>query len=175
MTRVIGFAGWSGAGKTLLLTRLIPVLKSRGLSVSTLKHAHHAFDIDHPGKDSYRHREAGAHEVLIASSSRWALMHELRGAPEPALGELLGRMNAVDLVLIEGFKRNPHFKIEVHREANAKPWLYLDDASIGAIASDVPPPAGSALPWVGLNDYEAIADLVQTRAWPMEQVLASSA
>lgn len=175
MTRVIGFAGWSGAGKTQLLTRLIPVLKSRGLSVSTLKHAHHAFDIDHPGKDSYLHREAGASEVLIASSSRWALMHELRGAPEPGLGELLGHMSAVDLVLIEGFKRNPHIKIEVHREANAKPWLYPDDASIGAIASDVPPPAGGGLPWVGLNDYDAVADLVQAHAWPLEQVLASMA
>lgn len=171
MTRVIGFAGWSGAGKTQLLTRLIPVLKSRGLSVSTLKHAHHAFDIDHPGKDSYRHRQAGADEVLIASSTRWALMHELRGAPEPALGELLGRMKPVDLVLIEGFKRNPHAKIEVHRDANSKPWLYPEDASIGAIASDVPPPAGSTLPWVGLDDYEAIADLVQAHAWPLERVL----
>lgn len=175
MTRVIGFAGWSGAGKTLLLTHLIPVLKSRGLRVSTLKHAHHAFDIDRPGKDSHRHREAGADEVLIASSSRWALMHELRGAAEPTLGELLGRMSPVDLVLIEGFKRNPHIKIEVHRQANAKPWLYPDDASIGAIASDVPPPAGGALPWVGLEDYEAIADLVQAHAWPLEQVLASAA
>ena len=95
MTRVIGFAGWSGAGKTQLLTRLIPVLKARGLSVSTLKHAHHAFDIDHPGKDSYQHREAGACEVLVASSTRWALMHELRGAPEPGLGELLGQVLAV--------------------------------------------------------------------------------
>lgn len=175
MTRVIGFAGWSGAGKTLLLTHLIPVLKSRGLSVSTLKHAHHAFDIDHPGKDSYRHREAGADEVLVASSARWALMHELRGAPEPTLSELLGRMKPVDLVLIEGFKRNPHAKIEVHRDANAKPWLYPDDPSIGAIASDVPPPAGGTLPWVDLNDYEAVADLVQAHAWPLEQVLSSAA
>ncbi|KGD90121.1 molybdopterin-guanine dinucleotide biosynthesis protein B [Achromobacter sp. RTa] len=173
MTRVIGFAGWSGAGKTQLLTRLIPVLKSRGLSVSTLKHAHHAFDIDHPGKDSYLHREAGASEVLVASSARWAIMHELRGEPEPGLGELLGRMSVVDLVLIEGFKRNPHIKIEVHREANAKPWLYPDDASIGAIVSDVPPPSGGGLPWVGLDDYEAVADLVQAHAWPLEQVLAS--
>lgn len=173
MTRVIGFAGWSGAGKTQLLTRLIPVLKARGLSVSTLKHAHHAFDIDRPGKDSYRHREAGANEVLIASSSRWALMHELRGEAEPGLAELLGRMSPVDLVLIEGFKRNPHVKIEVHRQVNGKPWLYLEDASIRAIASDVPPPAECGLPWVGLDDHEAIADLVQVHAWPLDQVLAA--
>lgn len=175
MTRVIGFAGWSGAGKTQLLTRLIPVLKARGLSVSTLKHAHHAFDIDHPGKDSYQHREAGACEVLVASSTRWALMHELRGAPEPGLGELLGHMRAVDLVLVEGFKRSPHLKIEVHRAANAKPWLYPGDPSIGAIASDAPPPAESGLPWVGLDDYEAVADLVQAHAWPLEKVLAATA
>lgn len=173
MTRVIGFAGWSGAGKTQLLTRLIPVLGARGLSVSTLKHAHHAFDIDRPGKDSYRHREAGAHEVLIASSSRWALMHELRGEAEPGLAELLGHMSPVDLVLIEGFKRNPHVKIEVHRQVNGKSWLYVDDDSIRAIASDVPPPADCGLPWVRLDDYEAIADLVQDHAWPLDQVLAA--
>ncbi|MFJ1299160.1 molybdopterin-guanine dinucleotide biosynthesis protein B [Pseudomonadota bacterium AL_CKDN230030165-1A_HGKHYDSX7] len=170
MTRVIGFAGWSGAGKTQLLTGLIPVLKARGLTVSTLKHAHHTFDIDVPGKDSYRHREAGASEVLIASASRWALMHELNGAPEPELPELLAHMSPVDLVLIEGFKRNPHIKIEVHREANGKSWLYPDDPSIGAIASDVAPPAGCALPWVSLNDYAGIADLVQAHAWPLTQV-----
>ena len=175
MTRVIGFAGWSGAGKTLLLTRLIPVLKARGLSVSTLKHAHHSFDIDTPGKDSFRHREAGASEVLIASGARWALMHELRGAPEPGLHELLGHMSPVDLVLIEGFKRQAHVKIEVHRQANAKPWLYTEDASIGAVASDVAPPAGCALPWVDLNDYDAIADTVQAQAWPLARVLAANA
>jgi molybdopterin-guanine dinucleotide biosynthesis protein B len=112
--RVIGFSGWSGAGKTTLIVKLIPVLLARGLSVSTLKHAHHAFDVDRPGKDSYLHREAGASEVLIASANRWALMHELRGEPEPNLAQLLARMSPVDLVLVEGFKRDAHVKIEVH-------------------------------------------------------------
>lgn len=166
MTRIIGFAGWSGAGKTSLLTKLIPCLKARGHSVSTLKHAHHAFDIDTPGKDSYRHREAGATEVLVASSARWALMHELRGAAEPELGELLRAMSPVDFILVEGFKRNAHIKIEVHRQANGKPWLYPDDPSIGAIASDIKP-TGAALPWVSLDDCEAVADLVVSLAWPL--------
>lgn len=166
MTRIIGFAGWSGAGKTSLLTKLIPCLKARGHSVSTLKHAHHAFDIDTPGKDSYRHREAGATEVLVASSARWALMHELRGAAEPELGELLRAMSPVDFILVEGFKRNAHIKIEVHRQANGKPWLYPDDPSIGAIASDIEP-TGAALPWVSLDDCEAVADLVVSLAWPL--------
>jgi len=171
MTRIIGFAGWSGAGKTSLLTKLIPCLKARGYSVSTLKHAHHAFDIDTPGKDSYRHRESGATEVLVASSARWALMHELRGATEPELGQLLGAMSPVDFILVEGFKRNAHIKIEVHRQANGKPWLYPDDPSIGAIASDVPP-ADAALPRVLLDDSEAVADLVETLAWPLDLAVA---
>src|SRR4051812_13927869 len=115
--RVIGFAGWSGAGKTTLLRRLIPVLVRRGLSVSTLKHAHHAFDIDQPGKDSWEHRQAGATEVLIGSANRWALMHELRGGPEPGLDDLLRRLSPVNLVLVEGFKRGSQAKIEVHRAA----------------------------------------------------------
>jgi molybdopterin-guanine dinucleotide biosynthesis protein B len=112
--RVIGLAGWSGAGKTTLLTRAIPLLLKEGLRVSVVKHAHHAFDVDVPGKDSWRHREAGASEVLVSSSRRWALMHELRGADEPGLPELLARMSKVDLVVVEGFKREPHRKIEVH-------------------------------------------------------------
>ena len=113
--KVIGIAGWSGAGKTTLLTRVIPRLTARGLRVSTIKHAHHAFDIDQPGKDSHTHRMAGATEVLISSANRFALMHELRGAPELALGALLAKLSAVDLVLVEGFKREAHPKLEVYR------------------------------------------------------------
>src|SRR5947209_596938 len=128
--RVIGLAGWSGAGKTTLLRRLIPALVADGLRVSTLKHAHHAFDIDQPGKDSWEHRQAGATEVLISSAQRWALMHELRGAPEPELSDLLGRLSPVDLVLIEGFKRGSQPKIEVHRVGNGKPYLHLDDPTV---------------------------------------------
>ena len=135
--RMIGLAGWSGAGKTTLLRRLIPVLTEAGLRVSTVKHAHHAFDIDQPGKDSWVHREAGAAEVLIASANRWALMHELRGAAEPDLPELLSRLSPVDLVLVEGFKRGRHPKIEVHRSANGKPFLHPWDGSIVAVATDL--------------------------------------
>src|SRR5271157_5801127 len=134
--RAIGFAGWSGAGKTTLIVRLIPELNRRGLSASTVKHAHHGFDVDRPGKDSYEHRAAGASEVLVASSERIALMRELRGAPEPSLAELLGMLAPVDLVLIEGFKRDPIAKIEVFREANGKPLLYPQDPHVVALASD---------------------------------------
>jgi molybdopterin-guanine dinucleotide biosynthesis protein B len=168
--RVIGLAGWSGAGKTTLIVKLLPILRGRGLSVSTLKHAHHAFDIDRPGKDSYVHREAGASEVLVASANRWALMHELRGAREPALADLLGRMSPVDLVLVEGFKRDAHVKIEVHRTANAKPLLYPDDLSIKAVVSDggIGP---SCLPQAHLDDAETIADLVQNLAAPLTETI----
>ena len=156
--RVIGFAGWSGSGKTTLLVQLIPALTRRGLRVSTVKHAHHAFDIDQPGKDSFRHRGAGATEVLVGSAGRWALMHELRGAPEPGLAELLARMSPVDLVLVEGFKRGSHPKIEVFRAALGKPRLYPDDPSIVALAAD--PVFVSAIPVVSLNDVDAVAALV---------------
>ena len=135
--RVIGLAGWSGAGKTTLLRRLIPALTARGFQVSTLKHAHHKFDVDKPGKDSWEHRAAGAKEVLVASALRWALMHELREEAEPALPALLTRLSPVDLVLVVGFKRDSHPKIEIYRSANAKPPLHPDDPSIIAIASDV--------------------------------------
>ena len=134
--RVIGFAGWSGAGKTTLIVRLIPELNRRGFSVSTIKHAHHNFDLDQPGKDSYEHRAAGAEEVLVASANRVALMRELRGAPEPSLAELLRLLKSVDLVLIEGFKRDPYPKIEVFRAANNKPPLYPEDPNIVALISD---------------------------------------
>ena len=162
--KVMGFAGWSGAGKTTLLVKLIPTLRAQGLSVSTIKHAHHGFDIDAPGKDSWEHRQAGAQEVLVTSANRWALMHELRGAPEPGLQDLLARLAPVDLVLIEGFKRDAHDKIEVHRVANGKPFLFPDDPSIVALASDAPPHFGP--PRVHLDNIEAIAALVLAHALP---------
>ena len=167
--KVLGFAGWSGAGKTTLICKLIPELRTKGLSVSTIKHAHHEFDVDAPGKDSYEHRVAGAQEVLVTSASRWALMHELRGAPEPGLHDLLARMRPVDLVLIEGFKRNAHDKIEVHRVDNGKPFLFPDDPSIVALASDAPPPFGP--PRVQLDNVEAIAALVMARALPLDEAI----
>ncbi len=166
--RLIGLAGWSGAGKTTLLTRLIPVLSSRGVSVSTLKHAHHAFDVDRPGKDSFEHRSAGARQVLVASALRWALMTELRDAPEPPLAELLSHLSPVDLVIVEGFKRDGHPKIEVHRAANGKPWLHPDDPAIAAVASDVPPPEGR-LPHAHLDEIECVADLALRMAAPIER------
>lgn len=155
--RVIGLAGWSGAGKTTLMKRLIPALVGRGMTVSTIKHAHHAFDVDVPGKDSWEHRQAGAAQVLVSSANRWALMSENRDAPEPDLAFLLSRMNPVDLVIIEGFKREEHPKIEVHRAANGKPWLHPDDPRIVAVAADV---AQSRLPQASLDDVEMAADLV---------------
>ena len=156
--RIFGLAGWSGSGKTTLLTGLIPELVARGLSVSTIKHAHHAFDIDKPGKDSWRHREAGASEVMVASARRWALMHELRGAPEPALENLVARMSPVDLVLVEGFKRHPHPKLEVHRPSLGKPLLYPDDSDVVAIAADEP--LAAPIPLLPLGDPAAIADFI---------------
>ena len=141
--RAIGFAGFSGAGKTTLIVRLIPELNRRGLSVSTIKHAHHGFDLDRPGKDSYEHRAAGAHEVLVASANRLALMRELRGAPEPSLAELLRLLAPVDLVLVEGFKREALPKIEVYRAANGKPPIHRQDDCIVALVSDGARSAGA--------------------------------
>ncbi|WP_439579197.1 molybdopterin-guanine dinucleotide biosynthesis protein B [Elioraea sp.] len=158
--KVFGITGWSGSGKTTLLVRLIPALVARGLTVSTVKHAHHGFDVDRPGKDSYEHRRAGATEVLIGSANRWALMHELRGVPEPALPELLARMSPVDLVLVEGFKRNPHPKLEVWRAGTGKAPLFPEDAHILAVASDGGDVPGCALPQFGLDEIEAIAGFV---------------
>jgi molybdopterin-guanine dinucleotide biosynthesis protein B len=155
--RIIGLAGWSGAGKTTLLTRLIPHLIGQGLRVSTVKHAHHSFDLDMPGKDSWAHRQAGAKQVLVSAAQRWALMTENRDNPEPDLDFLLGQLSPVDLVIIEGFKRAPYPKIEVHRAANAKPWLHPDDTDIRAIAADTPQ---TALPQAALDDIPAIAALV---------------
>ncbi len=161
--RVFGLAGWSGSGKTTLLTALIPVLIARGFRVATIKHAHHDFDIDKPGKDSYRHREAGAAEVLVVSGKRWALMHELRDEAEPTLEALVARLAPVDLVLIEGFKRHQHPKLEIHRPSVGKPLLAPDDPDIIAIASDAPL-KDTELPVLSLNDFAAIANLVIERA-----------
>ena len=167
--RLIGLAGWSGSGKTTLIAALIPMLVGRGYTVSTVKHAHHAFDVDTPGKDSYVHRQAGAHEVLVASENRWALMHEHRGLPEPGLPTLLARLEPVDLVLIEGFKRDPHPKIEVHRTEVGQPLLFPGDVHIVAIAS-TPPISNAPIPQVDLDDVEAIADLIERYAAPMDAV-----
>ncbi|MBR0717148.1 molybdopterin-guanine dinucleotide biosynthesis protein B [Bradyrhizobium liaoningense] len=170
--KVIGLAGWSGAGKTTLLTRLIPHFKAEGLRVSVIKHAHHHFDVDVPGKDSWRHREAGAAEVLVSSERRWALMHELRGAGEPRLPELLEKLATVDLVVVEGFKREPHRKIEVHRAANGKPLLFPDDPGIVGIATDTP--VETRLPTVHLDDISAVAALLLRAAMTVEEVVAKS-
>ena len=153
--RIFGLAGWSGSGKTTLLAALIPELVARGLSVSTIKHAHHDFDIDRPGKDSWRHRQAGAREVMVASARRWALMRELRGDAEPSLDELVRRLGPVDVVIVEGFKRHPHPKLEVHRPSLGKPLLYPDDPHIIAIASDEP--FAAPLPLLSLADPAAVA------------------
>ena len=153
--RVIGLAGWSGSGKTTLLMRLLPELIRRGISVSTMKHAHHEFDVDQPGKDSWRHRTAGATEVLVASANRWALMHELRGANEPASTELMKHMSPVDLLIVEGFKREKHDKIEIHRREIGKPLLYPDDPQIVAVLSDEPLPA-CPLPVIDLEDRKSV-------------------
>ncbi|WP_197031005.1 molybdopterin-guanine dinucleotide biosynthesis protein B [Methylobacterium sp. 10] len=168
--RVMGLAGWSGAGKTTLLAKLIPALIARGLTVSTIKHAHHAFDVDQPGKDSYRHRQAGASEVLISSAVRWVQMHEVRDGEEANLADLLRRLSPCDLVLVEGFKREGHPKLEIHRNANGRPPLHPQDENIVAIASDRAfPDAG--IPVIALDDVAAIADLVASLAEPVDTIL----
>jgi molybdopterin-guanine dinucleotide biosynthesis adapter protein len=169
--RVIGLAGWSGAGKTTLLVGILPELRRRGLSVSTVKHAHHGFDVDQPGKDSYEHRAAGASEVLIASSRRFALMHELRDEPEPTLLALLRRLSPVDLVIVEGFKTASHPKVEVYRKANGKPLLIGTIPNVRAVASDVPLP-GLSVPVVGLGNLPAVADMLFECADALESVTA---
>ena len=171
--KVIGLAGWSGAGKTTLLTRAIPHLIARGLRVSVIKHAHHRFDVDVPGKDSWLHREAGAEEVLVSSGRRWALMHELRDAPEPPLRDLLRKMSPVDLVVIEGYKTDSHRKIEVHRAANGKPLLFPEDAAIVGIATDIAVETG--LPTAHLDDIPAVADMMQRAAVVVADILAGGA
>ncbi len=163
MTSIIGFAGWSGAGKTTLIRQIITRLVGQGLRVATLKHAHHSFDIDQPGKDSWEHRKAGAAEVLVVSETRWALMHELNGAPAPSLPELLARLAPADIVLVEGFKAAPIPKLEVFRKANEKPPLHAQDASIIAIAADIAfPEAGR--PVLPLDDIAGITDFILAHA-----------
>jgi molybdopterin-guanine dinucleotide biosynthesis adapter protein len=168
--RVLGLAGWSGAGKTTLLTRLIPLLTGRGMRIATIKRAHHAFDVDQPGKDSYEHRRAGACEVLVSSARRWAQMHELRDEAEPTLAQLLRRISPCDLILVEGFKNERHPKLEVFRAEVGKSALHASDAHIVAVASDCPFP-GAHIPVVDLNEISAIADLVYARAEPLAAVL----
>lgn len=157
--KIFGLAGWSGSGKTTLIVDLIPEITARGIVVSTMKHTHHRFDIDKPGKDSYNHRQAGAQEVMIVSSTRWALMNELRDKPEPGIDELLSHMTTVDLILIEGFKSYPHPKIEVHRPSIDKPLLCTNDPSVVAIASNEPV-NGVALPILDLDNVRLIADFI---------------
>jgi molybdopterin-guanine dinucleotide biosynthesis protein B len=161
--RIIGLAGWSGSGKTTLLGKVIPRLTARGMTVSTVKHAHHAFDLDQPGKDSHSHRMAGATEVLVGSATRWALVHELRGAAEPTLGELLAKLTPVDLVIVEGYKRETHPKLEVHRAALGKRLLQPEDPRIVAVASDQPLP-DATVPVVDLNDVDGIVEILLRHA-----------
>ena len=156
--KVIGIAGYSGSGKTTLIEKVIPVLVREGLRVSLIKHAHHEFDVDQPGKDSYRHRHAGCAEVLISSSKRWALMHELRGAEEGALQEHLKRLSPCDLVIVEGYKSEPIPKVEVHRAAGHTPLLHPDDKHVVAVATDEP--LDTDLPQLNLEDPEAVARFI---------------
>ncbi len=171
--RIIGLAGWSGSGKTTLITKLIPHLLARSLRVSTLKHAHHGFDLDKPGKDSFVHRAAGATEVIISSARRWAILHELRDEPEWDMSVLVGKMSPVDLVLVEGFKRDAFPKLEIHRTANGKPLLHPEDPHIVAVACDSPLPAAT-VPVIDLNDIERIADLLLQHAVPVDGVTRST-
>lgn len=156
--KIFGFAGYSGSGKTTLIEKLIPLFTARGFSVSLIKHAHHTFDVDQPGKDSYRHRHAGCNEVLVTSSRRWALMHELRGAAEPPLAEHVKRISPCDLLLVEGFKHERIPKLEVYRSEVGEPLLHPHDKDIVAIASDRKLEA--ALPQFDLNDHNGIAAFV---------------
>jgi molybdopterin-guanine dinucleotide biosynthesis protein B len=155
----MGIAGWSGSGKTTLVVSLLPRLIGMGLKVSTLKHAHHDFDLDKPGKDSYEHRHAGAAEVMVSSARRWALFHELSGEPEPTIEQLTQRMGPADLLLVEGFKKYAHPKIEVHRPSVGKPLLQPGDPHIVAVASDTPL-AGLSAPRLDLNDIAEIASFI---------------
>lgn len=173
-TNVLGIVGWSGSGKTTLLTKLIPLLVSRGLRIATLKHAHHAFDVDQPGKDSYEHRKAGASEVIVSSARRWVQMHEVGDGAEATLAEHLRRLSPCDLVLVEGYKTERHPKLEVFRESVGKSALYPTDDRIVAVASDKRLP-GLTPPQVDLNDIAAVADVVVARAEPLAQVIGQLA
>ena len=167
--RIIGLAGWSGSGKTTLVTSVIPVLVRRGLKVATVKHAHHEFDIDQPGKDSWLHRQAGASEVAIVSSRRWAIVHELGEEAEPPLADVLAKLSALDLVIVEGFKRHAHPKLEVYRAVVGKPLLHPDDDCIVAVATDAPLPQAE-VPVLMLDDVERIADVLQAEALPRDRI-----
>ncbi|MEL6609109.1 MAG: molybdopterin-guanine dinucleotide biosynthesis protein B [Pseudomonadota bacterium] len=157
--RLYGVTGWKNAGKTGLMERLVSEITGRGFTMSTLKHAHHSFDVDHPGKDSYRHRQAGASQVLLASGNRWALMHELRETPEPSLDTLLAKLDPVDLVLIEGWKRDTHPKVEAWRAEAGNPIIAPRDPTIRAVAADSPVDIDDR-PVFDLNDTGAIADFI---------------
>ena len=156
--KIFGVTGWKNSGKTGLMERLITEFTARGLSVSSIKHAHHSFDIDHPGRDSYRHRDAGARQVLLASRNRWALMHELRNEDEPSLGDLLKQLSPVDLVLIEGYKRDRHPKIEAHRKETGQPLIAPEDETIVAVASDTS--VAIDRPVLDLNDTTSIVNFI---------------
>ena len=156
--KIFGVTGWKNSGKTGLMERLITEFTARGLSESSIKHAHHSFDIDHPGRDSYRHRDAGARQVLLASRNRWALMHELRDEDEPTLSDLLKQLSPVDLVLIEGYKRDRHPKIEAHRKETGQPLIAPEDETIVAVASDTS--VSVDRPVLDLNDTAAIANFI---------------
>jgi len=157
--KIFGIVGWSGSGKTELLVKLLPEFRRRGFKVSTMKHTHHNFDMDKPGKDSYRHREAGAEEVMVASGGRWALVHELRDEPEPDMDFLIGQMTPVDLLLIEGFKRNKHPKMEVSRPATGKSLIAVEDDTIVAVASDEHID-GVTVPLFDLDNVIEVADFI---------------
>ncbi len=167
--RIIGLAGWSGSGKTTLLAKVIPVLAARGLKIGTVKHAHHDFDTDQPGKDSWLHRQAGATEVAIVSSRRWAIVHELGAEAEPPLQDILARLSPVDLVIVEGFKRHRHPKLEVYRAAVGKPLLHPDDDCIVALASDAPV-EGALVPVARLDDIDSIATILLAEALPRDEI-----
>jgi molybdopterin-guanine dinucleotide biosynthesis adapter protein len=156
--KIFGFAGWSGSGKTTLIEKLIPRFAQRGLRVSLIKHAHHRFDVDHPGKDSHRHREAGCSEVMVVSEKRWVLMHELRGEPEPSLAEQIERISPCDLLLVEGYKRYPMPKLEIWRRENGKPLLHPEDEHIVALATDAA--LETKIPRFELADYDGIGDFI---------------
>ena len=156
---IFGVIGWKDSGKTGLMERLVSEMTNRGFKISTLKHAHHSFDIDHQGRDSFRHRQAGASEVMLSSNNRWALMHELRGEPEPSFAELIAMMKPVDLILVEGFKKEQHSKLECHRAEHKENFIYKSDNSVCLIASDVPIDNAS-IPNIDLNDTIGIADFI---------------
>ena len=156
--KIFGFAGWSGSGKTTLIERLIPRFVQHGLKVSLIKHAHHSFDVDHSGKDSYRHREAGCNEVIVVSEKRWVIMHELRGEPEPSLEEQIERVSPCDLLLVEGYKHYPMPKLEIWRKDNAQAFLHTENKYIVAIAADAM--LDTRLPQFDLNDYVGIGGFI---------------